>query len=417
MLKAVEDGAPRLLQPLGPGDVGLLVKAGPQLHEHRHVLAVLGGGGQVLHQLCGGGQAVDGDLDGQHAGIVGRLLHQPEEGLHGVVGVEQQGVPPENLGDHLLPLVEPGRPLGGVLGVAQGGGALRGQLPLQGVDIAHGQGRLGDEHVVPGQLQPGAQVVQQLVGGAALHLQPHRRQAGALFQHLEHVGPEVLPHVVVLVLGADVGVAGDGDDVLLLHLVVVKEGVGKGHDDLLGEQVAQPPLFQLVEGGQGPGYGHQAEAPLAPLPQGEYHRQALGGQVGKGVVDIHHQGGEDGGGVVLEPPLHLLALLAVQLIHRQGADVAGPQPLLQLGDDLVPLLVQGGHRLADGLELLVGGEAALAVHMVLLGQGHVGDGAHPDHEELVQVAGKDGGEFQPLEQGDGLVPGLGQHPLVKPQPR
>ena len=44
------------------------------------------------------------------------------------------------------------------------------------------------------------------------------------------------------------------------------------------------------------------------------------------------------------------------------------------------------------------------------------EGPHPDHEELVQITGKDGGEFQTLQQGDALVPRLLQHPLVKAQP-
>ena len=367
VLKAVEHGAARLLQPLGPGDVVLLVKACPQLHEHSDILAVFRRRGQVLHQFGGGGQAVDGDLDGQNRGVVGRLPHQVEEGVHGVVGVEEQGVPPEDLGDHLLAAVEAGGPLGGVLGVAQGGGALRGQLALQGVHVPHGQGRLGEEHVLPGQIQPLAQVVQQLLGGMSLDLQPHGSQPGPLLEHLLHVLPEVLHHVVVLVLRADVRVAGDRDDVLLLDLIGVKEGVGVGQDDLLGEQVPQPPLLQLEEGGESPGDGHQAEPPLPVPAEGQNDVQALGGQMGKGVVAVHYHGGEHRLHIVPEPALHLLALLAVQLVRLQVADVAGPQALLQLGDDLVPLLVQGGHRLADGLELFDRREAAAAVHIVLLG--------------------------------------------------
>ena len=136
----------------------------------------------------------------------------------------------------------------------------------------------------------------------------------------------------------------------------------------------------------------------------------------EGVVAVHHHGGQDGLHIVPEPPLHLLALLAIQLPGGQVADVAGPQPLLQLGDDLVLLLVQTGYRLEDGLELLGGGEAALAVHMGLLGQSHVVDGANPDHEELVQVAGENSGKFQPFEERDALVLGLLQHPLVETQP-
>ena len=416
MLKAVEDGAARLLQPLGPGDVVLLVKAGPQLHEHGDILAVLRRCRQILHQLGCGGQAIDGDFNGQDGGVVGGLLHQMEEWVHRVEGVEEQGIPAENLGNHLLAPVEPGRPLGDILGVAQGGGALRGQLALQGVHIPHGQGRFGEEHMLSGQVQPLAQIAQQLLRGMSLNLQPHGGKTGPLLEHLLHVLPEVLHDVIVLILRADVGVAGDRDDMLLLHLIGVKEGVGIGQDNLLGEQVPQPPLLQPEEGGQRLGNGDQAELPLPVPAEGEDDIQALGGQMGERMVAVHHHGREHRLYIVLKPALHLLALLAVQLLRLEGADIAGPQPLFQLGDNLVPLLVQGGHRLADGLKLLGRGQAAAAVHIVLLGQGHVVDGAYPDHEELVQVAGEDGGEFQPLHQGDALVPGLLQDPFIEPQP-
>jgi len=41
---------------------------------------------------------------------------------------------------------------------------------------------------------------------------------------------------------------------------------------------------------------------------------------------------------------------------------------------------------------------------------------HPDHEELVQVAREDGQEPHPFEQGERLVLGQLEHPLVEPQP-
>ena len=102
---------------------------------------------------------VDGDLDGEHLRVARRLLHQLEEGLHALVGVEEQRVPPEDLGDELLPFHQPRRPLGRIGRVAQGGGALRGELALQGIYIAHGQGRLGAEHLLARQLQPLAQIL------------------------------------------------------------------------------------------------------------------------------------------------------------------------------------------------------------------------------------------------------------------
>ena len=305
---------------------------------------------------------------------------------------------------------------GGVGGITQCRFALRGEQPLQLIDILQGQGGPAVEHLLPGQLQLPAQEGEELVPPVPLDLQPHRGQAGALLDDLAHMLPEVLVDLIGLVLRADVGVPGDrrhrpgGDGEL------VKELVGVVGQDVLQQHVPQPPLLQPQEGRQARGDGDQAHGVPAPLPQGQNQPQPLVGQVGEGVVEVHHQGGQDGAHLVPEPPVHLLFLRPVQLVHRQPAHVAGAQPALQLGHHLVPLPVQGGDRLEDGLKLLGGGQAALGVHVLLLHQGHVGDGAHPDHEELVQVAGEDGGELQPLQEGDRLVPGLVQHTLVEFQP-
>ena len=134
------------------------------------------------------------------------------------------------------------------------------------------------------------------------------------------------------------------------------------------------------------------------------------------MAGIHHLRGEDRLHLIPKPVLHLLALLGVHLLHRQPADVAGPQPAFQLLHHLVPLLVQVACRLKDGLKLLLRRLPGAAVNMGLLHQGHVIERAHPDHEKLVQIAGEDGGELQPFKEGDPLVPRLVHDPLVEAQP-
>ena len=416
VLSPVQNGAARLLHALGPLDVVLLVKAGPQLHEGGDLLAVLGGGAQVLGQLGLGGQAVDGDFDGQHVRVGGGLPHQVQEGVHGLEGVKQQHVVVEHLGQHLLLRPEEVAGLGGVGGIAQGGLALGGQLALQGEDVLHAQGGLGEEHLLPGEVQLPAQKVNGPVVPAALELQTHRGQAVALFHDLPHVLAEVLVHLVGLVLGADVRVPGHRGHRFPLHVEGGEQALGVLGDHVLGENVAQPPFPEGEVGGQALGHGNEPQELLALALQAQDHVQGLVGQVGEGVAGIHHLGGEDGTHLILEPVLHLLALLGVHLVHGHAADVAGPQAALQLLHHLVPLLVQGSHRLENGLELLLRGLAGAAVDVLLLHQGHVVQGAHPDHEELVQVAGEDGGELEPLHQGDALVLGLLQHPLVEAQP-
>ena len=63
IVKAVEHGAARILQLLGPVDVVLLVKAGAQLDHGHDLLAVFGGGDQGVDDLGIAGHTVEGHLD------------------------------------------------------------------------------------------------------------------------------------------------------------------------------------------------------------------------------------------------------------------------------------------------------------------------------------------------------------------
>ena len=113
VLKSVDDLAARLLQPLGPVDVVLLVEPGPQLDEHGDILAVFRRGAQVVHQLGPAGQAVDGDADGEHIRVLCRLPQQRQEGVHALIGVGQQRVLLQHLGQQRPVRVQHGGPLRG----------------------------------------------------------------------------------------------------------------------------------------------------------------------------------------------------------------------------------------------------------------------------------------------------------------
>ena len=226
----------------------------------------------------------------------------------------------------------------------------------------------------------------------------------------------VLVHVIGLVLGADVGVAGDGADRLALDAEGGEELFGVLQQHVLGEDVPHAPLSQDKVGGQALGNRNETQGLLAVALQPQHDVEHLIGQVGEGVAGVHHLGRENGLQLIPEPVFHLLALLGIHLVHGHTADVAGAQPLFQLVHHFVPHLVQGGDRLVDGGELLVGRLTGTGVKVGLLHQSQVAQRAYPDHKELVQVAGKNGGKFQPLHQRHALVLGLLQYTFVKPQP-
>ena len=47
---------------------------------------------------------------------------------------------------------------------------------------------------------------------------------------------------------------------------------------------------------------------------------------------------------------------------------------------------------------------------------HILQGCDTHHEKFVQIAGKNGNEFQPFQERDQVVGGLLQHPAVEPKP-
>ena len=55
--------------------------------------------------------------------------------------------------------------------------------------------------------------------------------------------------------------------------------------------------------------------------------------------------------------------------------------------------------------------------MILVHGGHVAQAADTDHEELIQIAGENGKEFEAFEQRHVLVLRLGEHAGVELQPR
>ena len=79
----------------------MLIEAGLDLYQHRYLLAVLGGLGQVLDHRGAGGDAVEGHLDSQHPLVVGCLMDKIDDCREGVVGMVQQEILLADGGKHI----------------------------------------------------------------------------------------------------------------------------------------------------------------------------------------------------------------------------------------------------------------------------------------------------------------------------
>lgn len=102
ILEAVDDGAAGAFQLLGPVDVVLLVKAGAQLHQRHHFLAVFGGFHQRLHDLGLPRHTVQCHFDGNDLRIMGSLFEHGNEGPDGLVRVAEQHVMLLYLGSQII---------------------------------------------------------------------------------------------------------------------------------------------------------------------------------------------------------------------------------------------------------------------------------------------------------------------------
>ena len=106
----------RLLQLLGPVDVVLLIKTRLQLHQNRHLLAVVRRLGQRRHNGRVAADAVQRLLDGQHLRVTGRAAHKPHHRVKALVGMVQENVPFADVGENIVLIHQRGHRLGGIPG-------------------------------------------------------------------------------------------------------------------------------------------------------------------------------------------------------------------------------------------------------------------------------------------------------------
>ena len=92
IIKAIEDSTASLFQLLGPVDVVLLVKAGTQLYQSHHFLAVFGGFDQGLHDLGFPRHPVKGHLNGDDLRIPRSLFQHRDEGTDGLIRITEQDI-------------------------------------------------------------------------------------------------------------------------------------------------------------------------------------------------------------------------------------------------------------------------------------------------------------------------------------
>ena len=418
VVETVDHGAAGFLQLLGPVDVVLLVKAGPQLHQGHHLFAVFGGVHQGLDDLGFPCQAVEGHLDGDDVGVAGGLFQHQDKGPDGLVGIIQQDVV---LFDLLGQAVVEGRHHGPGRRIEQLGVAVLFDTAVQLVEKAQVQGALLLKDPAVVQLQPGAEHLDDLGRGAGGDLQADGRQLAAALEQLGHdltVVDVVVHHAL---FDVDVGVAGHPEQAFLHDALLGKDHADVVIDQLLGE--GEQGLAVPLEEAQplhlaGDGDDAQAHLPHLFVLEQDAEVDLLVAQEREGMAVVHDLGAEDGEQLVLEVFFPEAFLLLVDLVKVDLVVAVLVQRLQGLVVIFVAVHLQLGRLGHDGVQLLFGGHVGLVFRLFLfaLEVGPLLQGAHPHHEKLVQVGAVNGQKFELLGQGDILVLAQHQDPLVEIQP-
>ena len=416
---AVGDVDARLLECARPDDVRLLVEARLELDERDDLLPGLRGVEQSPDDGApGAGRPVEGDLDGEHVGVVGRLL---DEGLdrrrEGVVGVVHEDVPLTEHREQVGLLAGCGRELGG------GDGRHRRELQVRPIEVrqrheaAEPERRWQHVHVALRDLELADEQLTDLVRHGRLDLEPDGTAESATAQLRLDREQQV---VGLLLLHLEVGVAGDAERVVVEDLDTGEEAVEPRGDDRLERHEAGVTgvAGQCDESWQD-GRDLDAREALVTVGVTQAHREVERQvrDVGEGVCGIDREGREDGEDEVLEQAVEVCALRRGDLMVADDGDALVLECGEQVGVDEGRLACRelSDHRV-DRDELL-GRADAVRVVADRLDRDLLVETRDADLEELIEVRGEDRDELHALEQGERRILRDGEHALVELQPR
>ena len=220
--------------------------------------------------------------------------------------------------------------------------------------------------------------------------------------------------VGLVLLDREVGVAGHPEEVVLLDLHAREQRVEVGLDDLVDEDEAM--RLDLHEAGQDLRDLDPREPTFAGLrvaqPDGD--RQGQRRDVREWMAWVHRERREDRKDLVEE------ALAKCRMVFRDRRIV---DELDALGGEGPPDVHEHRRMLGDESEDALAGCGELLVGCAAVGRARdlagldlLAQAGDPDLEELIEIAGEDGQELDPLQEGIPGVARLVQDTVVEVQP-
>ena len=421
ILEAVDDGAAGAFQLLGPVDVVLLVKAGAQLYQCHHFLAVFSCFHQCLHDLGLPRHAVEGHLDRDDVRVLCGLFEHGDKGADGLVRVAEQHVMLLYLSGQIIIRR---RQHGACGGIEQRRVSLGLHAARKLEEEAQVQRTLLQKYPLAGQLQTAAQQPLHLRCRGGGDLQTDSRQLAAAPEQLGHdltIINIVIHHALFYV---DIRVAGDPEQAFFLHGILAEDAGRIVQHQLLGEgKLHNAVLFDEVQPFHLAGDGHDAKALLLRMLFLEQHAKVdlLVAQKRERVAVIHDLRAEDGEQLGLEVFFPEMLFLLGQVVEIYLMIAVLRQIFQRLCVEFIAFLLQLRRFGHNSGQLLGGGHVGLVFPLFLFGLALLKvcallQGAHAHHEKLVQIGAVNCQKLDPFAQRDILVLAQRQNAAVEIQP-
>ena len=241
-IHTVDNVAACALQTAAPLDVVLLVKAGFQLHQHVHLLAVFGSLHQRFHNLRVAREAVERHADGDDLRVIRRFGQHSQERTDTLVRVVQQHILFQNLLHHRAIVHDIRRCLRMTRRVEQF--RVAAQFILNIKQEANIQRRIVLVDARGVQFQLVAQLLDNVVPDFSAEFQTHRAEFLAQAHDFRHV-VAIVEVFVVYAVRVNVGAAGNARKRLACDAVAAKKQRQIVQNQLFREDIAARALRHL----------------------------------------------------------------------------------------------------------------------------------------------------------------------------
>ncbi len=397
-----------------PADIRLFVEPRLQFDQRRHGLAGFGSFDQSAHDRAIGGRSIKRLLDGDDIGIARRLGDELDDDVERFVRVVNDEIFLFDRRETIAAIVAHALGKARIIGLELQLGAVEGDEFAELVESEHA---VENEDFLGRDGELACHETAQGLRHMRVDLQPDDRAAPAPLQRCFEEENEILGFF----LDFEIAVADHPEKALAVHCIAGKQARDLHSDQIFEHHETRRTRLQGFRQAQETlDLGGQADKGIEATPIGgacqlESHAEAEIGNEREGMRWIDCKRCQDRENVHLEMVFEPF-LLVLRQIRRIDDDDArrleilaqlAPAELLFDGQDRHPLAEP--HQLLGRRKTVLGRRGKSAAHLAA-------QTSDTDHEEFVEVIGRDRQEAHLLEQRVVMIRGLFKHPAIEFEP-